>query len=202
MAKKIVKNFPPNFTDLRNSPQPHSSLLIQDVWNSATAQRFRLLSKTWQLVAGACILIFFGLTFVLVRHHGHPTYYFPESIRTSVHFQLYYPTKLPQGLQVVPGSIKGNEQAVLYTIADEHGHKFYVSIQRLPNNFDYETFKNKFTDTDETLVNIGSALTGDAGYALIGSVRTANNSWILINTPDTTLSGELQGLTHDFEKAT
>ena len=197
---KNKQQLPQNFVDLRQPQKQQRPLLIQDVWNSAPAKRFRLLPGKWQVGALAGLIFVVTALFVSVQYMGHPSYYFPADIRKSARFQLYYPTKLPTGMYVVPNSIHGDGQAVLYTVADGQNHKFFVSIQPLPQSFDYEQFKKKFTDTDETLVNTGSALTGDAGYALIGSIRTADNTWILINAPDTSTGSAVQALTRSFEK--
>ncbi len=145
--------------------------------------------------------------FLLASHFKHPgvasprQHYFPAAIRSSTKFQLYYPAQLPSGLSVVVDSIKASKQTVFYNVQDTAGHKFYVSLQAYPANFDYEAFKQKFSNTDEFNTTVGNVLYGDAGYALVASIRTNDNSWILINAPDTSTGSELQAITRSFVKA-
>ena len=206
MATK-PKQPPPNFLDLRANAQKRKTPLPQETRRSQMERyrkvlsrwlkRVRSLDKRWVVLG---LLVGVVLLAIGLGALGHRRRYFPEGVVRQAHFALYYPANAPANFNVERSSIKGDGQAVFYVIRDDQRRPFYVSIQPMPADFDYAAFKQKFADTDESVVNIGSVLTGDAGVSLIASIRTVDNSWIIINAPDATTSAELQGLTRDFIK--
>jgi hypothetical protein len=117
----------------------------------------------------------------------------PAKITKQLKIALYYPTELPAGWNVATNSFKIPTSGVLtFAITDNKHNVYYVSEQKLPDNFDYTGFQKKFSEPDSFTAKAGSAIVGPASNALVGSIRTPDNSWVIINTFDTELQNQVE----------
>ncbi len=182
------------------SPTGHGSSPYNDTikcmrYRSNDTKSLKILTY---IAASLLVVVIGGLVLLASQHKT--TGPFPASVRKQASFALYYPTELPAGWDVDQHSIGGNSQAVTYGITSNKSTKFAVSIQAIPADFDFTVFKKKFFSTDEFTTKIGSALVGEVGNSLVASIRTNDNSWILINTSYQTSRAELTELVRAFVK--
>lgn len=149
---------------------------------------------------GALILIVAAIVAVLLIK-STPTGPFSRSIHKQVSFELYYPANTAtKDWNIVASSISATNQAVTYEVGGG-GKRFVVSVQSIPSDFDFADFKKKFFATDEFTTNIGTALVGEVGSSMVGSIRTNDGSWVLINTSYTTTQAELSEFVRAFKLA-
>jgi hypothetical protein len=139
------------------------------------------------LLAVILILLLVGGGFFgyqkLYKKDAVKKHYFPSYItKSEIQIPVYYPVDLPTTFKV-NNDYKVLQQDVLYySVSNKAGDKFYITIQKLPTNFDFEAFKKKFVKPDEYTSAIGANLVGPAGGSLIGSIRTNQNVWIILNS--------------------
>lgn len=154
--------------------------------------------RWWLAGAGLVVVIVAaGLVYYYhpSSHRPSSSGYFPDPIRSQVKTALYYPTHPPSGMQVDRTSFHvPTKNVVTYTVSDSQDNKFYVSIEPIPDNFDFIAFKKKFQTTDDLNLPTGNGFIGDLGAQLVASIQTQQNSWIIINTKAVTQAAELQSL--------
>jgi len=127
--------------------------------------------------------------------------YFPPSIISQVSIPLYYPINLPSGYKVNNDYKVLQQNVVYYSIKDAAANRYAVTIQPLPTSFDFNQFKGKFLKPDEFSTTIGSALVGTAGANLIASIRTDDNSWVIINASNTNTQTQLETIVRSLHKS-
>jgi hypothetical protein len=125
----------------------------------------------------------------------------PKGLRAHAAYQLYYPSDLPKGLSVDKNSFKESEenQAIIFSVKG-NDRVYYVSLQPYPDSFDFSEFKKKFNDSDEVNTPIGSLFVGELASQLIGSIRTTDETWVIVNVADSTAGSELNAFLRSFEK--
>lgn len=171
-------------------------MVDQDTLSQPSAARAK---KRW---------VFILLSVVLLAAAGNGAWLYsqrssspiPAKVRKQVKFALYYPVNLPDGLQVDQKSFSSSNQVLTYNIQQAGKNKYFVSIQPLPSNFDFKAFKKKFATNDEFTTTIGIVFAGDLGSVFIASIRTNDNSWILINTSDVSAFAQLEAVARTFQK--
>lgn len=136
-------------------------------------------------------------------NHAKPakTGLFGQSIRQQVSIPLYYPQNLPGGYSYNNDArtIKAN---VLYLSVTGPGKQvFYITQQAVPASFDFVGFDKKFLNPDNFSTDAGSAIAGQVGANLIGSIQTNKNTWIIINSAGTNSLTELETAARSFEFA-
>jgi hypothetical protein len=155
---------------------------------------------------GTIFLIFFilcsltagGIYFLTDKKVKNP---FPEEIRSKATFKLYYPDNLEDKYKVAESSFKmgENNDAILFTIQNsETNTKYEVSLQQYPDGFNFNDFKKKFSEKNETVSPVGSIFVGDVGSQLIASLKTLDNTWVLITASDTNSHSQLESLLGSF----
>jgi hypothetical protein len=155
-----------------------------------------------------CLLVLAGGIGAWVLHAHHKpkpvvsSNIFPTSVTDVAHFPLYYPVHPPSGLAVNRASLSATSKVVTYVVNMASKTGFYVSVQPLPQNYDFDAFEKKFQTTDEFTTSIGTALVGDIGVGILGSVRTNDGSWILINSSNTNAQPMLEDLIRSLQKVT
>ncbi|GEM_PF-3312690 len=126
-----------------------------------------------------------------------PTFTLPAGQQVSI--PLYYPQNLPSGY-TYNNDAKVIRPNVLYISVTGPGNQvFYVTQQTIPANFDFVGFGKKFTSPDNFTSDAGSAMAGQVGANLIGSIQTNKNTWIIINSPATNSLTELEIIARSFE---
>jgi len=124
-----------------------------------------------------------------------------QSISQLVSIPAYYPQNLPSGYSYNNDArtIKTN---VLYLSVTGPGKQtFYITQQSVPASFDFVGFDKKFLNPDNFSSDAGSAIAGQVGANLIGSIQTNKNTWIIINSAGTNSLTELETVARSFELA-
>jgi hypothetical protein len=116
--------------------------------------------------------------------------------------KAYYPTNLPTGFKFDNDTAVLKANVLYYSVSDSKANKFYITLEAIPPNFDFDTFYAKFLKPDQYVVNVGSVVAGQVGANLIASIQTTSNVWIIINSNlNSTYLPELETITRSFEPA-
>jgi hypothetical protein len=145
-------------------------------------------------------LIAGGTVYYFKFYKASQKHYFPSYIRKDqVNIAVYYPVNLPPGFQVNNDFKLLQDNILYYSVSDSAGTKFYVTIQALPVNFNFQDFKKKFTKPDEYPTAAGDALVGQVGSSVLGSIRTIGNSWIIINSTNLNSVNGMEAVTRAMQ---
>jgi hypothetical protein len=156
------------------------------------------------ILSGVVMLAVIGTAgFVLVKPklHHDKTVVLGTSIQAQYQIPAFYPTNLPTGYTFNKDFKVLAPNVLYYSVSDSSNEKFYVTLQALPKNFDFSAFKQKFLKPDEYTTDIGSVVAGNMGASLVGSIRTNNSIWILINSPAVNSLPQLETITRSFQPA-
>jgi hypothetical protein len=121
----------------------------------------------------------------------------PEQ-RNAVIFPLYYPTHLPEGMEVDAGSLGRLDSSIVSMRITEGrgslGRSFSMTEQAAPKAFDFGTFYSSFTDKTSFETKLGTVTTGtiDNGATRIASLVANKETWILIQAPPSIRLDELK----------
>jgi len=159
----------------------------------------RLWKRRTQLIIAGLVLVSISVVAFAVVKLNTPNP-IPETIRSQVSFPLYYPTKAPANWHVDESSYSATSDVVMYTLNNDAGQKFFVSIQPPPSNFNYDGFKKQFSGNDEFNTDLGSVFIGNVATSAIASIRTNDGSWIIISAADPATKSELPTLARYFTK--
>jgi hypothetical protein len=110
------------------------------------------------------------------RHWANQYSPFPENVKKSVSFPIYYPSSLPKGFFLNTNSLKSSNNLAFYNIDTIDGNKVTVSLQALPKGFDIST---SVKPSIKTTVSI------PAGIAY--NVSTARQTIFIVETADNVL---------------
>jgi len=117
---------------------------------------------------------------------------FSEQLIQNIGFPLYYPTKLPSGFKIELNSIEASSGVAVYVISDDSGKIISLSLQEQLESLSLDSAVQSLKATENTrklITPVGEAAIGinkEEARQFI-SVLTGK-TWILINTPENTLS--------------
>lgn len=132
------------------------------------------------------------------KSHSAPTP-IPAAIRKQLNIALYYPASLPGGWVVDSNSFRIPTSEVLtFGVKDSAGDIFNVSEQAIPDNFDFTVFQKKFSSPDTFSAPAGDVMAGQVASSLLASIRTSNNTWLIINTSNVDVQTSLETLCRSF----
>lgn len=129
---------------------------------------------------------------------------FSAEQRSTVAFQLYYPSRLPTPYYVDMASLGRTEQSVVtmrITDGKGKGQYFILTQQRLPGSVNLEALYESFGGRTNFKSSLGQATTGtiDEGKTRIVSLVSQDKTWILVQSPSDVdlevLQKSLQSLT-------
>jgi len=123
-----------------------------------------------------------------------------KSTTTQSSIPVYYPKNLPNGYVYNNDFSMIKTNVYYFTVTAPGNQVFYITQQPIPTNFDFKNFDGKFQTPDQYTVNIGSVTAGTVGANKIGSIQTANNTWIIINAPNTNSLTALETITRSFSQ--
>jgi hypothetical protein len=127
----------------------------------------------------------------------------PNAVRQlheqGVSIAIYYPQQLPAGYTYNNDAKMVKSTIFYFSVTGPNRQLFYVSQQPVPSNFDFDGFSKKFLNPDSFSTDAGSAVVGQAGASLVGSIRTNKNTWILINTAAVNSLSQLEVIARSLE---
>lgn len=116
-----------------------------------------------------------------------------------VSIPVYYPRNLPAGYSY-NGNARALKSDILYFSVTGPGQQvFHITQQPIPPSFDFTAFDKKFLNPATFNSDAGSAIAGQAGANLIGSVQTNKNTWIIINSVASNSPTELEVVIRSLE---
>lgn len=88
---------------------------------------------------------------------------------------------------------------ITYSISDDKGNVYSVVQQPTPASFDQKKFAQGLKNTEAFTAPLGSVVIGESGSELLASVSTADNRWILIQAPLTSLRAQIETITKSIQ---
>lgn len=125
----------------------------------------------------------------------------PSPAGDKVSIPVYYPKNLPTGFTYNNDAKALKPDVLYYSIKGPGSQNFYVTQQAIPANFDFAAFNKKFLKPDSFSTEAGTATAGVAGPSLVGSIRTTKNTWIIINSLDTSVLPQLETVARSLQLA-
>ena len=126
------------------------------------------------IVAFVIIGLGVGAYFVFGMSHNP----IPAVVRSQVKFDLFYPSKLPNGWKLDKNSFTASSQLVVYKLKNGN-NTIVVNTQAKPKDLDLNYFYTKgLSGAVKFTTPLGDAAVGKSSGQLIGSL-TSTNSWIL-----------------------
>ncbi|HXY17806.1 MAG TPA: hypothetical protein VEH48_00055 [Candidatus Nitrosopolaris sp.] len=105
-----------------------------------------------------------------------------------------YTSSLPTGFYLNNDAQNLGNGVITYSINDSNGNTYSVVQEPLPANSNATVFAQKLTDTETFTAPVGNAVIGDSGSELLAGVNAPNNTWIIIEAPNTSLRPQLEEL--------
>lgn len=115
---------------------------------------------------------------------------------------LYYPKKLPEGFEAQPETITGqvdNSDLITYRISYGNENQLFVSVQPIPNDFDFVGFYKQTIRGEEFEASNGEAYIGSLNNNSVVSLKT-NDAWILLNAPGGVGANELKEVARNLHR--
>jgi hypothetical protein len=125
--------------------------------------------------------------------------------RSAVAFTLYYPSLLPENMEVDAASLATSDTTVVtMRITDRRGslgQSFTITQQAANNSFNYETFYGSFRDKSSFDTSLGTVTTGtiDNGKTRLASLVANNKTWILVQAPPSLHLDQLQNVLNNLQ---
>jgi hypothetical protein len=137
----------------------------------------------------------------LYKHNSSKKHYFPPTItKKDMNIAVYYPVTLPPGFQIDNDFKVLQSNILYYSVTPPSGKKISLTTQAIPNNFDFNKFKSKFVKPDEYATAIGDSLVGQVGGTVLGSIRTDQNSWVILNSASLDSMNEMETITRSLRQ--
>lgn len=111
---------------------------------------------------------------------------------------LYYPKELPGELYVKQDTIKSKNDITIYQIADGGKDVVSVSIQPIPQEFDFAGFYKQTLQGEQFEVKNGEAYIGSFNNRTVASLKTAD-TWILVTGTGNLGVNEIKQITSKLE---
>lgn len=109
-------------------------------------------------------------------------------IKSSVSYNLYYPTKLPEGYKVDTTTIVVKNNTLAYA-ATKGNTRIVFTEQALPAAFDFKAFNQKYiTEAQQFHTIYGPAIMGFNQGRLLAST-TSSNSWLILSSNSASVTG-------------
>jgi hypothetical protein len=158
--------------------------------------------------------LFWGTTLVIIIIAGLGSAYWymqkdavptpPKEIIQSINnnLPLYYPSKLPEGFEAKPETISAqadNTDLITYQVSYGNGNQLFVSIQAIPDNFDFIGFYKQTIQAEEFETKNGEAYIGSLNNNSVVSLKT-QDAWILVNAPGGIGATELKEVARNLRK--
>ena len=105
---------------------------------------------------------------------------------------FYTPKTLPKGYTFNNDIQSLKKDVYYYSINGPEDTVFHITQQPIPESFDFASFNKKFLNPDRFTTEAGSAIVGPVGSAIIGSVQTIKNSWIIVNCENSSAQSKVQ----------
>lgn len=206
---KPVKSF--EFTNVQQGkayelePVVHKRTFAEYVIDVSWAKIKPLLSRKTLTIIGV-ILVVIGVSvggYVLLNQKPQKSAIastLSPEISSQLTIPIYLVQSLPKGYAVNNDFKIIHPNVLNFSITSPDGHKYSISEQLIPQNFDFVTFNKKFLSPDTYSTGVGTVTAGLIGSNIVGSIRTNNNSWILINAPSSGNSSltDLEAITRAF----
>lgn len=122
-----------------------------------------------------------------------------QSVASLVSIPVYYPQDLPKGYSYNNDAKVLKTNVLYFSVTGPGKQKFFITQEPIPSNFDFTAFNKKFLNPDTFSCDAGSALVGQAGANMIGSVQTNKNTWVIVNSGSTTPQTELETVIRALE---
>ena len=142
--------------------------------------KFSTFSGRWLRVAAALAVVGAAAGVFLLLQPRPP---FSASVTSAVHFPLYYPATLPDGLAFTNASVKDGG-VVIATYKNPDGDKLFLSEEAKPANFDFASYYRSILHNRKINTKYGDAYAGelpDDSSTTIINVVTAK-TWMIMNT--------------------
>lgn len=164
-----------------------------------------------RLNAGVCVhkrkIIIFGVISVIILfaisllsykfvQDKKPAEFFADYKQSSLSYNLFYPSYLPDGFTLDKNSISTGGGAITYQ-ATHDKEILYFSIQAKPD--DTGDLDNIVENKAPVESGLGSAYIGTLNGLQVGSLQS-NNSLVLINAPITMPSKSLESVVDNLKK--
>jgi hypothetical protein len=190
-------------------PRPNTDQTAQAVTTLVKQRRKLNIKKpgTKTIVISLCLVAAAGLgtaVFFILQPAKKP-----NSTLSSVHdpatftrpgVTIFVPKDLPTGYTY------NNDQKMLKTnvyyatVTGPKNQKFYITQQPIPASFDFTTFNKKFLTPDTFSASAGTATVGVVGPSVLASVRSAKNTWIIINTDSSTPVANMEAVVRSLQE--
>jgi hypothetical protein len=160
----------------------------------------RMPLKRWLMVYTVLILATAAVAGIVASRQTTTT--LPDPIRaeqrTAVGFPLYYPSKLPESMEVDVNSLaRIDNNIITLRVTDGRGslgRAFTVTEQATPAGFNFETLYSSLSDKSSFDMPLGKATIGsiDNGKTRLASLVANEKTWILIQAPPSIHLDELK----------
>jgi hypothetical protein len=130
-----------------------------------------------------------GIFFALNRSGHDPL---PYTVKQQAHFQLYYPTFVPDGFRFDEAAYDPSTKVVTYDYSTINGNRIYFSLQPKPAGFNFDKFnKKQLTGTSQVATPLGTATVGVLQEQTVSSIVT-DKTWIIISSGEKVSLDQLQ----------
>ena len=144
----------------------------------------RFLSRKRLIILTPLLILIVAAGSTYLYLNGTPPSPIPKTVSQSVAFQLYYPSKLPEGYTFDKSSFNSSNQVVIYALLQQGKKKVFVTNQPEPAGFNFDDFNKKQLSGSKTVLTpYGEAVVGIFGDKIVGSI-VIDKTWILINTAE------------------
>lgn len=158
--------------------------------------------RKWLAIIGSSLLLIIvsiiSAYYILPSRNSVPLP--PQSTLENINNDLpfYYPSKLPEGFSADEDTIGTQDNVTVYQIAYGNNQRMFVSIQPIPDNFDFVGFYNQTLQAQEFEANNGEAYIGSLNDNSVVSLKTAD-AWILLNAPGGIGASEMQDIARSLQ---
>jgi hypothetical protein len=137
------------------------------------------------IAAGAIVLFASTMLYFLVIKDKPAPNPIPVSIKSSLTFPSYYPSKLPDGFSILDNGVTQPEKAkdvVIIHIKDTNGRTVDISDQAMPSSFDFDQFFGSFESKADHPTPVGNATIGIGDdHQLLAAIKTSR-TLVIMNT--------------------
>ena len=151
-----------------------------------------------RVALGAVIIVLLGgasaAGWAYVNKNSSP---FSKTIRQTASFPLYYPQHIPIDKKSI--QLTNSTNLLSYSLHYQ-GNIMYVTVQPIPEGFDFNSFNKQIIGSSQFLTGAGTATVGKFSGKMIGSLVTIN-SWVFVSTTLNARAADVSNLLRQFTAA-